>query len=74
MGPSIGAGPATMQETIMWKLAGALLIGASMALAGCTAAGAVAGGVAGHELTDGSTAGTIGGAVVGGVIGHELGK
>lgn len=46
----------------MWKLAGALLVSASMALAGCTAAGAVAGGVAGHELTDGSAAGTIGGA------------
>ncbi|WP_354683673.1 glycine zipper 2TM domain-containing protein [Cupriavidus necator] len=58
----------------MWKLVSALLVSASMGLAGCTAAGALAGGVAGHELTDGSTAGTIGGAVVGGVIGHELGK
>ncbi|AOY96488.1 3-hydroxyisobutyrate dehydrogenase [Cupriavidus sp. USMAA2-4] len=44
------------------------------ALSGCTATGAVVGGVAGHELTHGSTAGTVGGAVVGGVVGHELGK
>jgi osmotically inducible lipoprotein OsmB len=46
----------------------------AIALTGCTAAGAVAGGVAGHELSDGSPWGTIGGAAVGGVIGHELGK
>ncbi len=42
-------------------------------LAACTAGGAVAGGVAGHELTH-STAGTIGGAAAGAVIGHELSK
>ncbi|AJW47136.1 MULTISPECIES: glycine zipper 2TM domain-containing protein [Ralstonia] len=42
-------------------------------LTGCTAGGAVAGGVAGHELTH-SPAGTIGGAAAGAVIGHELSK
>lgn len=68
---------ATPQEiNIMWKrLAGALAVSACWwALSGCTAGGAVAGGVVGHEVTNGSTAGTVGGAVVGGVIGHELGK
>ncbi|GAB7542071.1 glycine zipper 2TM domain-containing protein [Cupriavidus ulmosensis] len=60
----------------MLRLASALIAGAALliGLNGCTATGAVAGGVAGHELSHGSTAGTIGGAVVGGVIGHELGK
>ncbi|MCA3185833.1 glycine zipper 2TM domain-containing protein [Cupriavidus sp.] len=60
----------------MWKqITGVIAIGACCwALSGCTATGAVAGGVVGHEATNGSTAGTIGGAVVGGVIGHELGK
>ncbi|WP_409559006.1 MULTISPECIES: glycine zipper 2TM domain-containing protein [unclassified Cupriavidus] len=43
-------------------------------MSGCTATGAVAGGVVGHEVSDGSALGTVGGAVVGGVIGHELGK
>jgi osmotically inducible lipoprotein OsmB len=43
------------------------------ALTACVAGGAVAGGVAGHELTH-STAGTIGGAAAGAVIGHELSK
>jgi osmotically inducible lipoprotein OsmB len=63
-------------EKTMWKrVAGALAISACWwALSGCTATGAVAGGVVGHEATGGSTAGTVGGAVVGGVIGHELGK
>lgn len=50
--------------------AGAVLMTAQ----GCTAAGAVAGGAIGHEVSDGSALGTIGGAAVGGVIGHELGK
>lgn len=61
----------------MWKrvTGGVLVISACWwALSGCTATGAVAGGVVGHEATGGSTAGTVGGAVVGGVIGHELGK
>ncbi|MBB1633350.1 glycine zipper 2TM domain-containing protein [Cupriavidus sp. UME77] len=60
----------------MLKLASALIASAALlfGLNGCTATGAVAGGVAGHELSHGSTAGTIGGAVAGGVIGHELGK
>jgi osmotically inducible lipoprotein OsmB len=40
---------------------------------GCTAGGAAAGGVIGHETTH-STAGTVGSAVAGGVIGYELGK
>ena len=42
-------------------------------LTACTAGGAVAGAVAGHEITH-STAGTIGGAATGAVIGHELSK
>ncbi|EHP44748.1 3-hydroxyisobutyrate dehydrogenase MmsB [Cupriavidus basilensis OR16] len=60
----------------MLRLASALIASATLlfGLNGCTATGAVAGGVAGHELTHGSTAGTIGGAVAGGIIGHELGK
>ncbi|MEN7529532.1 MULTISPECIES: glycine zipper 2TM domain-containing protein [unclassified Cupriavidus] len=60
----------------MWKrIAGALAVGACCwAFSGCTATGAVAGGVVGHEVSDGSALGTVGGAVVGGVIGHELGK
>jgi osmotically inducible lipoprotein OsmB len=56
-----------------------LILGLLMSLAilgvtGCTVMGAVAGGVAGHELSGGSKAGTIGGAVAGGLIGHELGR
>ncbi|KHK54794.1 lipoprotein [Ralstonia sp. A12] len=43
------------------------------ALSACTLGGAVAGGVAGHELTH-SPAGTIGGAAAGAIIGHELGQ
>ena len=39
-----------------------------------TVAGAVVGGVAGHAVSGGSSAGTVGGAVVGGVVGHEVGK
>ncbi|MGO4326629.1 glycine zipper 2TM domain-containing protein [Cupriavidus sp. 2TAF22] len=60
----------------MLRLASALIAGAAllMGLNGCTATGAVAGGVAGHELSHGNTAATVGGAVAGGVIGHELGK
>ncbi|MGO4155732.1 glycine zipper 2TM domain-containing protein [Cupriavidus sp. YAF13] len=60
----------------MLRLASALIASAALlfGLNGCTATGAVAGGVAGHELSHGSTAGTIGGAVAGGIIGHELGK
>lgn len=42
-------------------------------LSACTLGGAVAGGVAGHELTH-SPAGTIGGAAAGAIIGHELGQ
>ena len=57
-----------------WKTA---LICALAALAptltACTAGGAVAGGVAGHELTH-STAGPTGRAGAGAVIGHELSK
>ncbi|WP_059411798.1 glycine zipper 2TM domain-containing protein [Cupriavidus basilensis] len=60
----------------MLRLASALVAGAALliGLNGCTATGAVAGGVAGHELSHGNTAATIGGAVGGAVIGHELGK
>ncbi|WP_026076045.1 glycine zipper 2TM domain-containing protein [Noviherbaspirillum massiliense] len=36
--------------------------------------GAVAGGVLGHVLTDGSTLGTVGGAAAGGLIGNEVTK
>lgn len=36
--------------------------------------GAVAGGVAGHVLTNGSTLGTVGGAAAGGLIGNEVTK
>lgn len=42
-------------------------------LSACTLGGAVAGGVAGHELTH-SPVGTIGGAAAGAIIGHELGQ
>ncbi|MCO5399430.1 glycine zipper 2TM domain-containing protein [Ralstonia soli] len=57
-----------------WKTA-LICVAAALAptLSACTAGGAVAGGVAGHELTH-STAGTIGGAAAGAVIGHELEK
>ncbi|AZG15463.1 glycine zipper 2TM domain-containing protein [Cupriavidus pauculus] len=60
----------------MWKrLTAIIAVGAcAWAMSGCTATGAVAGGVVGHEVSDGSALGTVGGAVVGGVIGHELGK
>lgn len=51
----------------------AILAALAMALGGCgTLIGAGAGGVIGHEVTDGSKAGTIGGAALGGIIGHEL--
>lgn len=60
----------------MLKLLAALAAAGAVAMTtqGCTAAGAVAGGAIGHEVSDGSALGTIGGAAVGGVIGHELGK
>nr|WP_255581680.1 glycine zipper 2TM domain-containing protein [Cupriavidus sp. AU9028] len=60
----------------MMKLIAAFAAASAMALTlqGCTAAGAVAGGAIGHEVSDGSAAGTIGGAAVGGIIGHEIGK
>lgn len=57
-----------------WKTALACVALALLpALSACTLGGAVAGGVAGHEITH-SPAGTIGGAAAGAVIGHELDK
>lgn len=38
------------------------------------AGGAVAGGVVGHAVSDGSTLGTVGGAVLGGLAGNEIEK
>ncbi len=64
------------------RAAVAATVGA-LALAGCSgmtqheknmAAGAAVGGVAGHVVTGGSTAGTLAGAAVGGVVGHEVTK
>lgn len=57
----------------------AVLIAASLGLAGCAgmsrrqenaATGAAVGGVAGAVLTGGSALGTVGGAAIGGWIGH----
>ena len=57
----------------------AVLIAASLGLAGCAgmsrrqenaATGAAVGGVAGAVLTGGSALGTVGGAAIGGLIGH----
>lgn len=66
------------------KLTGAALAATAMlSLAACdsmtrqekyVAGGAVAGGVVGHAVSDGSTLGTVGGAVLGGVVGNEVEK
>jgi osmotically inducible lipoprotein OsmB len=64
------------------SMIGALALASSLSACGTsptrqqvgTAGGAVAGGVLGNVLTNGSTLGTVGGAAVGGVVGNQVTK